>query len=315
MDELDKMTHKSRAQEPDPATTSPWVRGSNGIYDPEAQPRPEPKYTMPMDPRWPEMLIHPDSKPISQEQLAAEVKSIYAGLTMVESKCIQVDKAQAMLMRDGSGTLSNDHWQALIALHKTLLHEHHDFFLASQHPSASPALKDLAVKYAMPNRMWRNDIHSLLEILSQKPKEHSDGMAKFLRMVHETMDMLQENVPSMQDEWDKILDALGTFERKMLDEEEMWHLREQTYPLANPDIELGFEFGDIYNSTLTGTPHTLLEDDQLGGPWFPEHVTDILSAWLYLGSGICAHNFNLFVKTFTVMAIAAWPTQLMWPVI
>jgi hypothetical protein len=25
-------------------------------------------------------------------------------------------------------------WQALIALHHTLLHEHHDFFFASQHP-------------------------------------------------------------------------------------------------------------------------------------------------------------------------------------
>ncbi|KAK4170762.1 hypothetical protein QBC36DRAFT_200754, partial [Triangularia setosa] len=36
----------------------------------------------------------------------------------------------------------NDQWQALVALYRTLLHKHHDFFLASQQPSASPALKD-----------------------------------------------------------------------------------------------------------------------------------------------------------------------------
>jgi hypothetical protein len=35
---------------------------------------------------------------------------------------------------------NNEQWPALIALHRTLLHEHRDFFLASQHPSASPAL-------------------------------------------------------------------------------------------------------------------------------------------------------------------------------
>jgi hypothetical protein len=45
--------------------------------------------TMPVDPRFPEMLMQPDARPISKEQLSAEVKSIYAGLVMVESKCIR----------------------------------------------------------------------------------------------------------------------------------------------------------------------------------------------------------------------------------
>src|SRR5436305_9906371 len=60
--------------------------------------------------------------------------------------------------------LSNEQWQALIALHWTLLHEHHDIFLESQHPSASPALHRLAAKYAMPARMWRHGIHNFLEL-------------------------------------------------------------------------------------------------------------------------------------------------------
>jgi hypothetical protein len=58
----------------------------------------------------------------------------------------------------------NEQWQALIALHSTSLHEQHDFFLASQYHSASPALRPLVSKYAMPARMWRHATHSFLEL-------------------------------------------------------------------------------------------------------------------------------------------------------
>jgi len=110
-----------------------------------------------------DIILQPETRPISQEQLVAEVKGIYAGLVMVEAKCIEVDNKQATLAQADPGAqpkLNNEQWQALIALHRTLLHEHHDFFLASQHPSASPALRRLASKYAMPARMWRHGIHS-----------------------------------------------------------------------------------------------------------------------------------------------------------
>ncbi|KAK1756486.1 hypothetical protein QBC47DRAFT_360172 [Echria macrotheca] len=99
----------------------------------------------------------------SQEQLVKEVKGIYAGLVMVENKCIEVDSAQQTQQDTQDPKLSNEQWQALIALHRTLLHEHHDFFLGSQHPSTSPTLRRLASKYAMPARMWRHGIHSFLE--------------------------------------------------------------------------------------------------------------------------------------------------------
>jgi len=118
-----------------------------------------------------DIILQPETRPISQEQLVAEVKGIYAGLVMVEAKCIEVDNKQATLAQAdpaGQPKLNNEQWQALIALHRTLLHEHHDFFLASQHPSASPALRRLASKYAMPARMWRHGIHSFLELLRHR---------------------------------------------------------------------------------------------------------------------------------------------------
>lgn len=74
------------------------------------------------------------------------MKGVYAGLVMVEAKCIEVDNKQATLGQADPAAqpkLNNEQWQALIALHITLLHEHHDFFLASQQPSVSPALRRL----------------------------------------------------------------------------------------------------------------------------------------------------------------------------
>ncbi|KAH7409635.1 hypothetical protein BKA64DRAFT_404010 [Cadophora sp. MPI-SDFR-AT-0126] len=40
--------------------------------------------------------IEVDSRPISQEQLAPEVKGIYTGLGLVEAKCIEVDSKQSI---------------------------------------------------------------------------------------------------------------------------------------------------------------------------------------------------------------------------
>ena len=45
----------------------------------------------------PEMLLQPDTRPISHEQLVVEVKGIYAGLVMVEAKCIDIDERRETL--------------------------------------------------------------------------------------------------------------------------------------------------------------------------------------------------------------------------
>jgi polyribonucleotide nucleotidyltransferase len=76
--------------------------------------------------RDPSILLQPETRPISQEQLVNEVKGIYAGLVMVEKKCVEIDNQQAQNQTDGRQVkLSHEQWQALIALHRTLLHEHH----------------------------------------------------------------------------------------------------------------------------------------------------------------------------------------------
>lgn len=160
--------------------------------------------------------MQPESRPISQEQLASEVKSIYAGLTMVETKCITVDKAQAATP---GKRLAPEHWQALIALHRTLLHEHHDFFLASQHPSASPALRRLAGKYTMPARMWQHGIHPFLELLRLGLPHTLDYMLAFIYLAYQMMALLYETVPAFEDTWIECLGDLGRYRMAIEDED------------------------------------------------------------------------------------------------
>ncbi|KAF2752582.1 hypothetical protein EJ05DRAFT_423419, partial [Pseudovirgaria hyperparasitica] len=131
------------------------------------------------------LLLQPDHRLISQSQLAAEVKSIYTGLVLVENKCISVDKAQAAASQEKDRIqLASQHCQVLIALHSTLLHEHHDFFLSSQHPSATPALQRLALKYSMPARMWKHAIHSFLTLLREYLPESLEFMLYFIPLAY-----------------------------------------------------------------------------------------------------------------------------------
>ncbi|KAI1174303.1 hypothetical protein F4777DRAFT_554571 [Nemania sp. FL0916] len=156
---------------------------------------------------------------ISEEQLVAEVKDIYAGLMMVEAKCIELDKAQAAPI-DTELALNNEQWNALIALHRTLLHEHHDFFLASQHPSASHALKQLATKYAMPARMWRHGIHSFLELLRHRLPVSLEHMLTFIYLAYSMMALLYETVPAFEDTWIECLGDLARY-RMAIEEDDI----------------------------------------------------------------------------------------------
>ncbi|KAJ4385105.1 hypothetical protein N0V85_008241 [Neurospora sp. IMI 360204] len=145
---------------------------------------------------------------------------------MVESKCIEVDKAQNAETDPANKPINNEQWQALIALHRTLLHEQHDFFLASQHPSASPALRRLAAKYAMPARMWRHGIHSFLELLRHRLPGSLEHMLTFIYLAYSMMALLYETVPAFEETWIECLGDLSRYrmaiEESNLRDREIW---------------------------------------------------------------------------------------------
>jgi hypothetical protein len=41
------------------------------------------------------ILLQPETRPITQDQLVNEVKGIYASLVMVEKKCVEIDQQQS----------------------------------------------------------------------------------------------------------------------------------------------------------------------------------------------------------------------------
>lgn len=182
---------------------TPSVPGQSGVLPPSA------------NDKWPDLVLQPDSQPISQDQLAAELKSIYANLTMAESKCIDSDNAQATAQRDPVSCqprrLAPDYWQALISLHGGLLDQHHEFFLVSQHPSAGPALHQLPLKYFMPARMWKYGIHSFLELLRHHLPESLEHMLTFIYLAYQMIALLYEMAPAFENIWSECLGDLGRY--------------------------------------------------------------------------------------------------------
>ncbi|KAH7363963.1 hypothetical protein BKA65DRAFT_472326 [Rhexocercosporidium sp. MPI-PUGE-AT-0058] len=173
-----------------------------------------------------DIIMQPKTSAISQEQLVAEAQGIYTGLTMIEAKCIEVDNDLAQVDQASPPYINNQQWQALFALHRTLIHEHHDFLLVSQHPSASPALKRLATKYSMPARLWRHAIHPLLELLRHHLPASLDHMLAFLYLAYSMTTLLLETVPIFQEIWMEFLGDLARYRIAIEDDDfqdkEVW---------------------------------------------------------------------------------------------
>ena len=206
------------ATRPAPVKTSPKKsKGNSGFCKPSQQ-QWRPGMQKSPSRRTYSMILQPESSPISEQQLAAEIKGIYDGLVTVETKCIDIDAA---LAHDSKSQLGVEQWQALIALHRTLLYEHHDFLMASQHPSATEELKGLALKYSMPARMWKHGIHAFLEVLRHRRPDSQDYMLAFVVLSYQMMALLFETVPCFTDTWIECLGDLARYRMAIEDDREM----------------------------------------------------------------------------------------------
>lgn len=161
-----------------------------------------------------DLFLQPETRQIAEDQLIVEVQGIYSGLVVVEKKCVEIDMQQL----NSRTELSNDQWKALIAIHRTLLHEHHDFFLASQHPSATERLRKLATEYGMPARMWRHGVHSFLELLRHRLPGSLEHMISFIYIAYSMMTLLLESVPTFANIW---IECLGDLARYQMAVEEV----------------------------------------------------------------------------------------------
>ncbi|EMT73750.1 hypothetical protein FOC4_g10000809 [Fusarium odoratissimum] len=142
-------------------------------------------------------------------------------------------------------SLRIEQYAALIALHRTNLHEHYDFLLASQHPSASPALRGLAAKYNMPARMWKHGIHSFLEVLRTRLPESQDIMEQFIILAYGIISLMSETVPSFRLTWVECKGDLARYgmavEERDMNVRECWRntAREEYTQARNDDPTVG----------------------------------------------------------------------------
>lgn len=143
---------------------------------------------------------------------------------MVEKKCIEIDAAQSSY----SNKSWDEEWEVLIAFHRTLLKEHHNFFLASHHPAASPALRRLADKYAMPARMWEHGLEGFLKLLRNQMPGTSKHMLEYLDLAYSVLESLEKYVSSLASEWTECIKGLDMY-------------RDELQKIAREDQELGIK--------------------------------------------------------------------------
>lgn len=249
---------------------------------------------------------------------------------MLEARCIEVDESARKLVEEQDTRLSNEQCRSLIALHRQLLYEHHDF-LASQHPAASPALRRLATKYGMPTRMWERGVQDFFDLIRQREPMSVKHMHAFLQDAYFILGQLIISVPSMMDEWTQMIKALDEYDLILKDlgiRSAKAPARPSTYDGFSTNIDSpaslskmdrmrwidpspglsDFEFGDWYfhNENPASSPerdftYLCSLTDQLH---LPSWAVDTLVGWLIFGQSIASESFNIYSKVFMNLSLA-----------
>lgn len=105
----------------------------------------------------------------------------------------------------------------------SILGSYSDLFLVCQHPMASPALRRLPAKYAVPARMWRHGIHSFLELVRYQLPFSQEYILSFVYLAYQMKRLLMESVPTFHETW---TECLGNLARNRMAIEES-HIRDR----------------------------------------------------------------------------------------
>jgi hypothetical protein len=155
-----------------------------------------------------------ETEAITADQLITEKDTIYASLIKIEGKCIAV--CEKYIECDPS----NREWQEMLSLHQTLIYQHLDLFLVTQHPSADTELKGFPKEYKMTARLWIHGIHSILELLRKRLPGSQNYMRSFFCLVYTTMTILLESVNGFGETWIECLGDLARY-RMAMEESDM----------------------------------------------------------------------------------------------
>lgn len=187
-----------------------------------------------------------ESWSMSLEEIEAEVRAVHADLTNADSPRIS-DAPGSTHQPD----LNDAQWQALLALHRTLLQERHDFF-AAQHQSTTPVLRRPAARSDRTGRKRRESISSWLIFLRGLGFV---SLPAVLASVRHLRSHLQE-VCSEED--DECLDDLKRYGEATTDDAEanrwVWSAEAQNWYIAGTNIPYPVYDGPPSNSSFVPPP-------------------------------------------------------------
>lgn len=128
-------------------------------------------------------------------------------------------------------------WQGVIALHKSVLDQHAETFLATQNPCDSSDSKGLYRDYSIFWNMWRGQCISITALLRDHLPELKDHVAAFLTHAYEKLSLLHRSVQYSKEVSAEFLGDLAKIGIALDDERpkehEIWSARaQQWYTLA-----------------------------------------------------------------------------------
>ncbi|KAF3904060.1 hypothetical protein ABW20_dc0106557 [Dactylellina cionopaga] len=197
----------------------------------------------------PQQERRPSASPISQEELIAEVKTIYAGLVMVETDCMDTDTLgripSTTAHPNQTPQLNNKQQLLLINLHKTLLQEDQSFSKAPHHLLSSLSAKQVASKDKNSVR-WKEALDMVLKCLENRQAdlnfEEAHHMA-YLNISFSKILWRQSMVKSR--------DSLAQKLRKQwcLNSKNLFDTAEENASWQDSQIEWRFEIGNLLAHT------------------------------------------------------------------
>ncbi|KAJ0135395.1 Neuroligin-4, X-linked [Fusarium oxysporum f. sp. albedinis] len=201
-----------------------------------------------------------DSTPI-----LTEVKNIYTGLVMLERECTEIKKGE-FSSHESNPDLSSKQWNALMASHSTLLHEHQSISGCSS--SLCPELRHfrkLAIDHSLHSRTLRRFSDRLLPLLRREQDlESASQWLQIMKLSSLLVDILNKGESLSDLEEVSLLDMISQIEA-ILERLKLWFRQKYEELSAKKDAtgeqntaEPIFEFPNNIRHLCTTMPWTIM---------------------------------------------------------
>ncbi|KAF5657236.1 hypothetical protein FCIRC_13329 [Fusarium circinatum] len=201
----------------------------------------------------------------NRPSLVSEVKTVYARLVKVEETCTQIEQNQSN-NSERSPDLNPEQWEALQAVHRSLLREHHELPIALSSPS--PQLRQfrkMAHEHSLQSRSLRRFSDCLLPLLKREQDlESARQWLEIMKLSSSLIEILGKNDLLFTHEEMALMDTIEEVEA-ILGRLKQWFRRKYEDLGRKKDVteeqglaEPFFEFPNNIRHTCTTMPWTIL---------------------------------------------------------